>query len=305
MSDLFDEVSDLPDPDKDRQFAELVGLDPVKARLLKEGQLLLKPSLLDDWSRKQHGKLLPAVGKMKDRPPLIVISGDVGTGKTTIANSFGSRIARDARIQIHLLRLGLNARGSGAVGEMTKLITAAFSEVERLAKPARGGHEASSAVILVIDEADALAQSRELDQMHHEDRAGVNALIRGIDRFTSVRLPVLIVMCTNRGESLDPAVMRRAAAHFHFERPSLEQREAIILTAFQDALSPSAVKRAAEITGPTKTRAYGYTFSDLTQRLVPSAILKAYPDRPVSEELLLETIKEVLPTKPFESEAGR
>ena len=33
------------------------------------------------------------------------------------------------------------------------------------------------AVILLVDEADALAQSREAAQMHHEDRAGVNAFL--------------------------------------------------------------------------------------------------------------------------------
>ena len=42
-----------------------------------------------------------------------------------------------------------------------------------------------------------MAQSRELGQMHHEDRAGVNALIRGVD---------YLVMCTNRLEALDHAV---------------------------------------------------------------------------------------------------
>ena len=36
------------------------------------------------------------------------------------------------------------------------------------------------AAILLIDEADALAQSPAQSQMHHEDRAGVNALVRKI-----------------------------------------------------------------------------------------------------------------------------
>ena len=56
----------------------------------------------------------------------------------------------------------------------------------------------------MIDEADALAQSRELGQMHHEDRAGVNALIRGLDQLAADRGRVLVVMCTNRIESLGP-----------------------------------------------------------------------------------------------------
>ena len=47
----------------------------------------------------------------------------------------------------------------------------------------------------VVDEADSLAQSREQTQMHHEDRAGVNALLRGIDDFTTEGLPIVVVLC--------------------------------------------------------------------------------------------------------------
>ena len=72
----------------------------------------------------------------------------------------------------------------------------------------------------MIDEGDALAESRATEQMHHEDRAGVNVLIRGIDRLARERLPGLVVLCTNRVDSLDPAVMRRAAVHHQFQRPT-------------------------------------------------------------------------------------
>lgn len=66
-------------------------------------------------------------------------------------------------------------------------------------------------MILLVDEADALAQSRESDQMCHEDRAGVNAFIRDIDRFANGGLPAVVLMRTNRLNALDPAVRRRAA----------------------------------------------------------------------------------------------
>ena len=62
MNDIFDEVLELPDPESTRQFDELVGLDTVKARLIKEGRLLLYPQLIDDWSKAHHGKVLPAGG---------------------------------------------------------------------------------------------------------------------------------------------------------------------------------------------------------------------------------------------------
>jgi AAA+ superfamily predicted ATPase len=82
--------------------------------------------------------------------------------------------------------------------------------------------------VLLVDEADALAQSRELAQMHHEDRAGVNALLRGIDGIRSDRLPVLTILCTNRLDAIDPAVQRRAAAVEMFGRPGQAQRAALL-----------------------------------------------------------------------------
>jgi len=112
---------------------------------------------------------------------------------------------------------------------MTSLLSAAFNEVKEAARKASGrGGKHNSGIILLIDEADALAQSRELGQMHREDRAGVNALIRGVDDFATGNLPAIVVMCTNRRDSLDPAVRRRSAATFKFSRPNDAQRKAVL-----------------------------------------------------------------------------
>ena len=120
-------------------------------------------------------------------------------------------------IPVTLYALSLNVRGTGAVGEMSSLLSAAFTKIGAEAKKGVRQEKGSlSAVILLIDEADALAQSREFSQMHHEDRAGVNALIRGVDTLTVGKLPAIVVMCTNRVDSIDPAVKRRASVVFDF-----------------------------------------------------------------------------------------
>jgi SpoVK/Ycf46/Vps4 family AAA+-type ATPase len=193
--DLFEAVLELPDASARARYESLVGLDDVKARLDKEAQLLLHPSSLEDWSQQFHRRRIAACGAFADRHPVFLFAGDVGTGKTALAESFGDQVARSISLPIYLYRLSLASRGSGAVGEMTQLLAAAFDEVRRVAAtpPGRDGKH-SSAVILLIDEADALAQSREASQMHHEDRAGVNALIRGINSLTEQRLPVLVVL---------------------------------------------------------------------------------------------------------------
>ncbi len=302
MNEIFDEVCDLPDPEKARQFHQLVGIDDIKDRLIKEGRLLLNPQQLDAWSAKHHGVVIPAVTHFHNRPPLVVFSGDVGTGKTALANSFGDAIARAENIAVRVLRLSLITWGSGAVGEMTRLITRAFQEVEELArKGASSKGKPRSASILVIDEADALAQSREFEQMHHEDRAGVNALIRGIDRFGTARLPVIIVMCTNRAHAIDPAVLRRAAAQFTFERPNEVERAHVLKAAFGDIFSDDDLQELVTLTGPGDPCAYGYSYSDLTQRLIPAILMNAFPDRPISLELAAGVAQTVRPTRPFKS----
>lgn len=100
--------------------------------------------------------------------------------------------------------------------------------------------------------------------MHHEDRAGVNALIRGIDRLARTRRPVLTVMCTNRVDAIDPAIRRRAAAVLTFSRPNDAQRRSLLSNAFGDiGLTGAQLDELVGLTGPRDGRTYGYTYSDL------------------------------------------
>jgi AAA+ superfamily predicted ATPase len=155
-------------------------------------------------------------------------------------------------------------------------------------------------IILLVDEADALAQSRESTQMHHEDRAGVNAFIRGIDRIARQKLPAAVLMCSNRLSALDPAVRRRAAAVLLFERPNDDQRRALLSNAVDGLnIETTDLERLVRATGPTTTRNYGFTFSDITQRLIPALVLDAYPDGPITAHRAIAIAKGMLPTPPF------
>ena len=60
------------------------------------------------------------------RPPLVVLAGDVGSGKTELAETIGDAVARQEKIDITLFPLSLSTRGQGRVGEMTQLLSAAF-----------------------------------------------------------------------------------------------------------------------------------------------------------------------------------
>lgn len=303
---LFEEVVEFPDPCARSSFARLVGLEDYAERLVKEALLLLDPSQLEQWSQAKHGCKLAALEVFTQRPPLFVLGGDVGTGKSTLARSFGEEVARRSRTQIQLYALSLNSRGSGAVGEMTRLISDAFEQVVSAVSRSRGNSGRSSrGAILLIDEADSLAQSREAAQMHHEDRAGVNALIRGIDRLAQQRLPVVVVMCTNRLEALDPAVRRRAAAVFEFLRPTHAQRLEILKRDLGGAgFSDADFAALAAATGDSAGRGYGFTFSDMTQRLVPALVLDAFPEHELRPERALELVHSLRPTPPFQAQEG-
>lgn len=303
--ELFGHVQEFPDPESGDRFDALVGLDDVKARLISEAVVLLDPGALDAWAKSHYGRQISAAQAVSGRLPLIILAGDVGTGKTEVAETVGHPLSQALNIDVTLYPLSMNTRGSGLVGQMTALITKAVTGVHSMAEKARASNgKLNRALIFLVDEADSIAQSRELAQMHHEDRAGVNSLIQGIDGFRRDRLPVLTILCTNRANAIDPAVIRRAAHIFNFERPNAEQCRHVLTRAFGDAGIPScAVDELVQLLGPNSQRPYGATYSDLRQQFIPDAVLDAFgADKPIEETRLIEIAEAFVPTRPFSQE---
>jgi AAA+ superfamily predicted ATPase len=305
LDELFEHRVSYPDPDARDRLNRLVGLDDHKLRLTKVLSLLVNPAGLETWAKNHHPGADAVLKTLLHRPPLVVLAGDVGAGKSALAESIGDAVARQEKIEITLLPLSLSTRGQGRVGEMTQLIAAAFDyTIEEATKVKGSSGKSRGAVILLVDEADALAQSREAAQMHHEDRAGVNAFIRGVDRLGNGGLPAAVIMCTNRLGALDPAVKRRAAEILSFQRPTDAQRRAVLSEPLQQlGLSNTQIDGVIETTGAQGQRQYGFTFSDLTQRLLPAIVLDAYPNEAVRPARALEIAKSIIPTPPFQESA--
>lgn len=302
---LFAGAEEFPDDRAQARFANLVGIDDIKRQIVAETHVLLDPTIVEAWSTKTHGRVIPAAKDVANRTALVILAGDVGTGKTELAETVGDQLSRDAGVKVTLFPMSLSARGHGAVGEMTTLLTHAFEKVREASAGGRGKDgRLRHATILLIDEADALAQSRELAQMHHEDRAGVNALIRGIDGLRNDRLPVLTIMCTNRMDAIDPAVRRRAAAIFEFTRPNDEARNELLRRALEGVtISDADMKEIVRLTGPQDGRIYGCTYSDLRQRLIPSAVLEALErSGPITGDALITLAGTFVPTRPFDAQ---
>lgn len=299
IGELFDRRLEYPDLDARRRLTRLVGIDEIKERLTKMLGILVNPAGPRAWAKRHHPDAQVLLDYVERRPPLVILAGDVGSGKTELAETIGDAIARQENIPVTLYPLSLSTRGSGKVGEMTRLVSTAFDlTLEAASKLQRSDGRATGGVILLVDEADALTQSREDSQMHHEDRAGVNAFIRGVDQLAAKRVPAAIILCTNRLSAIDPAVQRRAAEIFSFSRPNTEQRRAVLDGPLTEAgLNSKDIERIVAATG--EGREVGLTYSDLTQRLIPTLVLDAYPDRPITAARALELAKTIRPTPPF------
>ena len=106
--------------------------------------------------------------------------------------------------------------------------------------------------------------------------------------------------------ALDPAVRRRAADVMSFSRPNADQRRFVLSSRLDSlGLSGAYLDSLVAATGAQRgSREYGFTFSDLTQRLLPAIVLDAYPSRPVDGARAIEIARMMSPTPPFRGSDG-
>jgi AAA+ superfamily predicted ATPase len=250
---------------------------------------LLDAARLGKWMKAHHPKGLPIAAEMATGSPLLLLSGEVGCGKTALANSVGSPLARALDGKVVVMETPSNIRGWGHVGELSARITEAFEQAtQRVREVGRG--------LLLLDEADDLATARSQMQAHHEDRAGVNVLIKQIDRIAREKIPLAVLMITNRSRALDPAVVRRASLHLRFHRPNAVQRRAV-LAHLLEGTHPSEEQLAELVRASEGLDGVPHSFSDLSVRLARAALRRAFRDgRPFGAALLLQTLEEIEPS---------
>lgn len=289
-SALFELEIALPDGHLKAQSERLIGFKSRYARLHQDLRLLMDKEGLEQWSKKHYHSQLPILNSLVDRYPLVVFHGDVGTGKTATAEAAANNLTKELGKEGCLFKLSTRVRGQGNVGEMSSLINQAFEVVTKEAGKARLS-------FLIVDEADSLAANRNSTQSHHEDKVAVNTLIQKIDDVRRFSGRVLVFLCTNRLESLDPAILRRAAYVEEFVRPDdKERRELFSMDCEGMGLSAPTIEELVKLTGPHGLHKLGYTFSDIRTRLLPDALAQAYPSRKVSHSDLIEAVARVSPS---------
>lgn len=280
QTDIFDSETLVPDEVLAHRAATLLGFQQRYDRVHDQLRLLLSADKLADWSKRHHRRNLPICELVADQYPLIVFHGDVGTGKTAMAECIANRLLTEARSEdATIFRLSNRVRGSGKVGEMTTLLAEALKRVTASAGKTRRA-------VLIIDEGDSIAAARSQEHSHHEDKVAVNTLIQGIDDLRRYKGRIVVILCTNRLSVLDPALLRRAAIVDRFDRPSdAERRELLEMDLDGIEVTPAQITELAELTGSTGD-APSWTYSDFRTRFYPAAVARAFPDGPLRYEHL-------------------
>lgn len=290
----------FPDDAANGRFQRLVGVERHAAEVGRDLHQIFHPHLAARWAQRHFRKVPVAVRLLEDLVPLIIFEGDVGTGKSALAETIPDVLARQHGYDVHLFKMSTQVRGHGYVGQMGSLLSLAFKHVSA------HWERASTPVLLIIDEADSLLTSRAAEDHHHEDKSGVNTILQQLDEMARGRAQVAVIAITNRIGVLDPAVRRRATAVYQFARPNTEQRLALFRTLLDGTgVSPGDLEELAEASAPRVevpgAPAVPFSYSDLTLRLLIPAIRECVDrDRPLAIDTLLELLGRITPTPAVE-----
>lgn len=289
MVSIFDNTVELPNNEVQRQAASLIGFNNKFNRIYNNLKLLLDHESLSVWSKKFHNVELPVIEQLKDKYPLIILAGDAGTGKTISATCIADKMTRELKKEGFFLKLSTRVRGEGLHGEMGKLVNDAFLELKKQAGKRRLS-------FLLIDEADAIATTRSTGQMHQEEKAAVNTLIQKIDEIREMNGRSIIFMSTNRLHFIDEAIIRRAAIILEFNRPTLDEYKELYAQSLNGINLSSSELNELALLSQKKEELIGYSFSDVRLKVIPEAVAIAYPNKPLSFQILKEVILTIKPS---------
>jgi len=241
---------------QDISFKDVGGMDEAKQELEEIVDFL------------KHPKKYQKVGARTPKGVLLV--GPAGTGKTLLARA----VAGEANVQF------LSIAGSEF---MEMLVGVGASRVRDLFETAKK----LSPAIIFIDEIDAIGRMRGRNSMssHDEREQTLNQILVEMDGFTK-NDNVIVMAATNRGDMLDPALVRpgRFDRRVQVNLPDLKERKFILKIHaknknFADDVSWERVAK----------RTVGFSGADLENVLNEAAIATARENR---QAINMEDIEE-------------
>lgn len=223
-------------------FADVAGVDEAKQELSEVVDFLKNP------------QKYKALGARTPKGALLV--GPSGTGKTLLARA----LAGEANVPF------FSMAGSEF---MEMLVGVGASRVRDLFNTAKK----SSPSIIFIDEIDAIGRIRSVGVMgaHDEREQTLNQILVEMDGFTP-KENVIVVAATNRGDLLDPALLRpgRFDRRVVLDLPDMVGREAILKIHMKGKPIAQEV-----VWDKVAKRTVGFSGADLENMLNEAAILAA------------------------------
>jgi pachytene checkpoint protein 2 len=186
---------------------------------------------------------------------VIVLSGQPGVGKTTVARGLADKVARVVTSGGPWLFVEVDPHSlaSSSLGRSQRAVEQLFSTL-------LDEHAAAGPMVVLLDEVETMFTDRaalSMDANPIDVHRAVDAALVGLDRLARQHPNVLIIATTNFKEAIDPALASRADWIVEIPLPDLAARRAIlehavaaVAAAFPGArslLEPEVLDRAAAL----------------------------------------------------------
>lgn len=277
-------------------YNSLVGI-PKDFVLQEIRTLIMSMAEKERWSHKHYDKVIPALKMNVNKAPVIILSGDPGTGKTAFATSVGAKLSQEIKEDVRFLHISLMLRGMGYQGRASSMVVKLFDAIKQ------NYINTKTPTLLFFDEADAVAGARgETDSSSgaQENIAIVNSIIVGVDNLRKgMQVRVVALFATNLSRRLDAALMRRSY-FYEFHKPDEQSRQFL----FENSLaglnfSADDIKSFVHATSPKNNdgKLSQYSHSDIVELIVGRALNDAIiNDTILTSSLILEYCKRTAPT---------